>query len=81
MWYINVVVNMYEGSCTSVKNMRGETEGFRVRVNVHQWSVLSLYLFSVIMDEVTKELEGEVPRCMLFANDLVLVGENRKEVN
>jgi len=38
-----------------------ETEDFRVRVCVHQGSVLSLYLFLIVMDEVTKEIKGEVP--------------------
>jgi len=48
--YINVVEDMYERLCTSVKSMCGETEDFRVIVDVHQESVLSPYLFSVVID-------------------------------
>lgn len=34
------------------------------------------------MDKVTKEIQGEeVSWCMLFTNDIDLVGENREEVN
>jgi len=33
---INVVEDMCEGSCTSVKSMYEETEGFRVSVSVHK---------------------------------------------
>jgi len=32
---------MYEGTCTSVKNVYGETEGFKVRIDVHQGTALS----------------------------------------
>lgn len=39
--YINVIENIYEGSCTSVQRMCGETENFRVRVEVLQGSALS----------------------------------------
>jgi len=54
--YTNVVEDMYEGPCISVKSMCEELENFRVRVGVHQGSALSLYLFSVVMDEVTLEI-------------------------
>jgi len=55
-----VVEDMYEGAYTSVKSVCGETEGFKVRVGVHQGSALIPYLFSVVMDEVTKKIQEEV---------------------
>jgi len=45
---------------------------------VHQESVVNPYLFSVVIDEVIKEIQGDVLWCMIFINDIVLVGENRK---
>jgi len=33
------------------------------------------------MDEVTKNLQVEVPRCLLFADDIVLVRGSLEEVN
>jgi len=74
---------MYEGANTRVKSLVGKTEDFRVGVGVgvHQGSALSPYLFSLVIDEITKSIQGEVPWCMLFADDVVLVGESLEEVN
>ncbi|KAG2662655.1 hypothetical protein PVAP13_1KG548451 [Panicum virgatum] len=33
------------------------------------------------MDEVTRDIQGEIPWCMLFADDVVLVDESRAGVN
>ena len=32
-------------------------------------------------DEVTRDIQGEIPWCMLFADDVVLVDESRTGVN
>jgi len=57
--------------------MYGITKDFNVRV--HQGSAFRPYLFSVVIDEVTKEIQDEVvPRCMMFADDIVLVGTRKR---
>jgi hypothetical protein len=33
------------------------------------------------MDKVTRDIQGDIPWCMLFANDVVLVDESRAGVN
>jgi len=57
--YINVVEHMYERSCISFKSMCEETKDFKVRIGVHQESALNTYLFSVVMDEVTTDIQGK----------------------
>jgi len=48
---------------------------------VHQGSVLSPFLFTVVIDEFAREIQDEIPWCMLFADELVLVDETRDGVN
>ena len=54
---------------------------FPIRIGLHQGSALSHYLFALVMDEVTRDIQGNIPWCMLFANDVVLVDESRTGVN
>jgi len=68
-----LIQGLYEGPNTSVESMCRVTENFNVGVGVHQGSVLSCYLFFLIMDEVTKGIQGEIPWCIMFADDIVLV--------
>ena len=42
---------------------------------------MSPYLFAFMMDEVTRDIQGDIPWCMLFADDVVLVDESRIGVN
>jgi len=30
-------------------------------------------LFAIVMDEITRELQDDVPWCILFADDIVLI--------
>ena len=48
---------------------------------LHQGSALSPYLFALVMDEVTRDIQGDIPWYMLFADDVVLVDESRTGVN
>jgi len=51
---------MYEGSSTSVKSMFGVAGDFSVGVDVPLSSALTPYLFSVVMDGVTKKTQGKL---------------------
>ena len=57
----------------------GRTEYFEVKVGLHQGTALSPLLFILIMDVLAKEARSKPPWAMLFADDLVLVGETVEE--
>ena len=66
---------------TTVRTVVGETNDFSKTIGLHKESPLSLYLFALVMYELTRHLQDEVPWCMLFADDIVLVAETKVEVN
>jgi len=50
-------------------------------MGLHQGFALSLFFFNIVMDELTKRIQEELPWCMLFVDDIILVDEIRKGVN
>jgi hypothetical protein len=58
---------------TSVWISDGDTNDFPINIGLHQGSALSPYLSALVMDEVTGDMQGGLPGCMLFADDVVLV--------
>ena len=61
--------------------MIGETSEFSIIVALHEGSMLSLYLFALIIDELTKHIQDDIPWCMLFTDNIVLIDENKSRVN
>ena len=79
--YIDIIKDMYDGVVTNVRTCGGITSDFSITIGLHQVSVLSLFLFVIVMDERTRIIQDEIPWCMLFADDIVLVDETRAGVH
>ncbi|KAL6564528.1 hypothetical protein OROMI_015978 [Orobanche minor] len=75
--YIDIIKDMYEGASTSVRTNVGRTEEFPITIGVHQGSALSPFLFAIVMDELTRGIQNDVPWCMMFADDIVLIDETK----
>ncbi|KAG5604209.1 hypothetical protein H5410_025701 [Solanum commersonii] len=58
----------------------GDSKHFPVKMRLHQGSTLSLYLFAFVMNKLTWHIKGEEPWFLLFAYDIVLIKETRKEL-
>jgi hypothetical protein len=72
---------MYDNIVTSVRTSDGDTNDFPINIGLHQGSALSPYLFALVMDEVTRDIQGGIHWCMLFADDMILVDESRTGVD
>jgi hypothetical protein len=78
---ITLVKDMYNNVVTSVQTSDRDTNDFPLNIGLHQGSALSPYLFALVMDEVTRDIQGDIPWCMLFADHVVLVDESRTVVD
>ena len=72
--YIEMIQDMYSRVMTMVRTIVGETNDFSITVGLHQGSALSPYIFALVMQD-------EVPWCMFFVDDIVLVVETKVKVN
>jgi hypothetical protein len=79
--YITFIKDMYDNVVTSVRTSDEDTNDFSINIGLHQGSPLSPYLFALVMDEVTRDIQGGIPWCMLFVNDVILVDESRTRVD
>jgi len=72
---------MYEGVKTSVNTLASDIEYFSIDIGLHQGSALSPFLFTIVMDELTREIQDKISWCMLFADDIVLIDDTREGLN
>jgi len=75
--YINIIKDMYDGVVANVRTCESIISDFSITIGLHQGSALSSFLFVIVMDELTRANQDEIPWCMLFADDIILVDETR----
>ena len=72
-------MSLYEGAKTRVRVDYELSEEFEDKVGMHEGSVLSPFLFAVVVDVVTELVREGVLSELLYAGDLVLMSEMIKE--
>ena len=70
---------MYFNARSHVRVGERYSEEFEVKVGVHQGSVLSLLLFIIVLEALSREFRCRVPREDLYADDLVIIAESMEE--
>ncbi|KAF3656511.1 putative DAG protein, chloroplastic-like [Capsicum annuum] len=71
----------YDKVPREVRTVGGDSEHFPILKGLHQGSTLSPFLFTLVMDVLTRNIQGKVPWCMFFEDDIVLIDESRQGVN
>ncbi|CAN4092267.1 unnamed protein product [Withania somnifera] len=79
--YIKVIKDMHDEAKTRVRTAGGDSRSFPVLMGLHRGLTLSPFLFALVMDVLTPRIRGEVPWCMLLADDVVLIDETCGGVN
>ena len=72
---------MYDGVKTRIRTLVGDTYDFPIDIGFYQGSTLSIFLFTVVMDELTRGIQDEIQWCMLFVDDIVFIDKIREGVN
>jgi len=72
---VSAVMSMYTGAKTVVRTVHGNTNGFEVKVSVHQGSALSPLLFVSVMEALCSEFRVALLWELLYADDLVVIAE------
>jgi hypothetical protein len=79
--YITLIKDMYDNVVTSVQTSDSNIDDFLIKIGLYQRSALSRYLYDLVMNEVIRYIQGDIPWCMLFADDVVLVDDSLTWVN
>ena len=77
---VRAVMSLYEGAKTRVRVGLELSKEFEVKVGVHQGSVLSPLVFSIVVDVVTWKVRNGLMSEM-YADDLVLMSETMEGLN
>jgi hypothetical protein len=51
---------MYTNIVTYIRTCDGESDAFPIKIRLHHGSILSLYIFTLVMDEITKDIQGDI---------------------
>ena len=73
---VRAVMSLYHGAKTKVRGETESSEEFSVQVDVHQGSRLSPLLFAIAVDVISENAREELINEILYADDLVLMGES-----
>ena len=75
-WILQVVKAMYKNAKSAVNTNGAIGDPFPVKVGVHQGSVLSLLLFIIALEALSREFRTGLPWELLYADDLVLMADS-----
>jgi len=79
-WLVSAVVSMYTGAKTVVRTVYGNSNGFEVKVRMHQGPALTPLLFVIVMEALSREFRVALQWELLYADDLVVIDETEDDL-
>jgi len=74
------IMSMYNGAKRVVRTVYDNSNGFEVKVCMHQGSALSSLLFVIVMEALSTEFRVALPWELLYADDLVVIAQTEDDV-
>jgi len=71
---------MYTRGKSAVRTVYGNSNGFEVKVGVHQCSALSPLLFLIVMEALSREFIVALPWELSYTDDLVVIAETEDDL-
>ena len=59
--YIDIINDMFNGVMANVRTSEGITNNFSIITRLYKGSALSPLLFAIVMDELTRAIQDEIP--------------------
>jgi Reverse transcriptase (RNA-dependent DNA polymerase) len=59
--YVTLIKDMYINVMICVRACDSEFDVFYIKIRLHQGSVLNPYIFTLVMDEITKDIQRDIP--------------------
>jgi hypothetical protein len=52
---------MYTNIVTCIRTCDDESDAFSIKIGLYQGSSLSPYIFTLVMDEIINDIQGDIP--------------------
>jgi len=72
-------MSMYTGAKTVLRTVYGNSNGFKVKVGMHQGSALSPLLFAIVMEALSREFTVALSCELLNADNLIVIAETEDD--
>jgi len=77
-WLVLAVMSIYIGAKTVVRTVYGNSDGFEVKVSMHQGSALSPLRY--VTEALFREFRVVLPWQLLYTDDLVVIAETQHDL-
>nr|ADI61822.1 endonuclease-reverse transcriptase [Bombyx mori] len=78
--YVNVIIDMYRDARSMVRTVVGQTKPIAVAEGLHQGSVLSPFLFGMVIDSLTEVAQSSASWTFIYADDVAICTESRTKL-